>query len=289
MKSNFDIKIKDIDQNNLHELNVFINKFLSHQCCYFGENIDATRKIQHIISCCKIFEMINKNPNLIETNLIKLAVKTHDIGRFEQLRLINSYDDKIISHNELGAAILEGAIKRKEIKDSLESRIIQKIVKFHGQIEYLKKSTLSTIPKKIQNWTKIVSIVDDLDNACITAPMRLEYEILNDAKHLYKNKINQKKITLKNFLTYIFNKKIDRKQCKTYADYILFNISIINKFLRNKFFGKYVRHLLSDANYSKYLKHIDKFITGIEAVIIKKKLKIIFVTQNRNHNKICHH
>jgi hypothetical protein len=274
--------MKKINSQTVDGIDRFIESYLLKRQLYFGDNKDATRKILHTRSCCKIFDMLNCKYDSSTQHLIRVAIKAHDIGRFEQLRMIDSYDDKIIHHAEIGADLIETAIENNMIPDSPEIRSIQLIIKYHGTIEFLKQSDLLALSPRIVEWARLVTIVDDIENVCITGPTRLESEIVKDSKHLLIQGIDQKRVSTGNMITYFKKKKIDRKNCRTYADYILFHLSIIRKFLYEHEYKELTEELLVPDAIHKYLCIIDKFIIPSQGNIIK----LVFQNDMNNINLI---
>lgn len=259
---------RQIDQDSIIIIDDFIEKYLIEQQIFFKGNFDAERKIRHTYSCCKIFDILAPDYAEPERELVRLAVKAHDIGRFKQLEMIGSYDDNIVHHSEIGANIIESAIDDKLLSDSLELRSIQLIIKYHGLIEFLDKKMLRSMPQGIVEWTRLVTVVDDLENVCITAPTRLESEVINDTKHLVRVDIDQTCVSPNNMMTYYQKRKIDRKNCKTYADYVLFHLSVIRRFLFDEKYEQRVIALLSDEAYLRYIEIIRRFISPRQATEI---------------------
>lgn len=76
---------------------------------YNREDDKINLKIVHTYGVVTAAEYIAKNLNLDSENfqLAKLIALLHDIGRFEQLKRYNSFDDRIIDHAILGVEILK--------------------------------------------------------------------------------------------------------------------------------------------------------------------------------------
>lgn len=262
-ENNFDLRA-------VAEVDNFINTYLLEQHNLFQGNNDAERKIRHTESCCKIFDMLYPKCEEAYCKLLRVSVKAHDIGRFKQLAMIGSYDDKIIHHNDLGEDIINTAILEKSIANTPEARLVRTVIKYHGTVEFLDQSTAASLPQEALAWAKIVTIIDDIENACITAPTRLENEIMRDTKHLVKAGLDQTRITGSNLDNYLNKQKIDRKLCATYADYILFNLSIIRKFLYTKEYSTITKSLITNEVCLRYVDIIDRFICVQQASDVKE-------------------
>ena len=95
---------------------------------YDSENPKIALKIAHIFRTAEKARKIAMNLNLSEEdiNLAELIGMLHDIGRFEQLKKYNTYNDReSINHGELGAKIL---FEDKLIKDFIDDRQFDRII-----------------------------------------------------------------------------------------------------------------------------------------------------------------
>ena len=94
-------------------------------------------KIRHTYEVVKKSEYIAKELKLDKENieLAKVIALLHDIGRFEQIRLYNTFNDgKSINHAEMGIKILfeEGHIK-EFIDDRKYDGLIKKAILNHNR------------------------------------------------------------------------------------------------------------------------------------------------------------
>lgn len=91
-------------------------KFLEYVSNYDMEDYHIKYKYNHSIRVEKICEALayTLNFNEEDTYIIKTIGLLHDIGRFEQLKLISSYNDTDFDHAAYGALILfkEGLIEK---------------------------------------------------------------------------------------------------------------------------------------------------------------------------------
>lgn len=96
-------------------------------------------KIKHTFRTVEVAKRIAEDLKLNEeqTLLAQLIALLHDIGRFEQVRIYNTFKDKdSIDHAELGVKILfEDGLIRNFIEDRKYDDIIYKAVKNHNKFK----------------------------------------------------------------------------------------------------------------------------------------------------------
>lgn len=85
-----------------------IEAFNNYVKQYDINNYDIMYKYKHTLRVRKICDILAKSLNLNEedTYIITTIGLLHDIGRFEQIKLTNNYDDKEFDHAVYGAMIL---------------------------------------------------------------------------------------------------------------------------------------------------------------------------------------
>ena len=92
-----------ININNIYE------KFDKYVSNYNSENGRIKLKIEHIKRVAEISRKLAKNLNLTDEqiDLAEAIGIFHDIGRFEQVRIYDTFSDKdTVNHAELGVKIL---------------------------------------------------------------------------------------------------------------------------------------------------------------------------------------
>ena len=92
----------------------------------------------------------------IEKDLAYLIALLHDIGRFEQIKRFNSFDDRNVDHATLGVQVLfdEGMI-RQFIEDDQYDEVIRKAIAYHS---------LYKVPKGLDSFLlKQVLLIRDSD------------------------------------------------------------------------------------------------------------------------------
>lgn len=163
----------------------------------------------------KIAEELQLTEEQIE--LAELIGLLHDIGRFEQVRIYDTFNDgKSIDHAELGIQILkENNLLNKFCEDEKYHDIIIKAIHNHNKFKIDAGTEGETLLQ-----SKIIRDADKIDI----------FKILTTEKFdtLYrKDEITDEAITPKVFESFLENKQIDRSQLETSMDSWVNNISYI--------------------------------------------------------------
>lgn len=232
-------------------------------------------KVLHIENTLKIAKILDSNDDLLY-----LCMLFHDIGRIKQFEKIKSFDDKIISHQELGAIYFDELKNLINLSDE-EKDIIRNVILYHGLMEKIETFSNDDLSRK---YLEIATVIDRIENGCVGAPNYISYEIDNDLKHFKeKNFFLDMRVVSEDVLeNFINNKPINKyTQCKTYADYIVFALYLA-KFSINSDYKEiatlclltdissdYPFRNLENSSYNKYLSIIDKYITKEQAKIVK--------------------
>lgn len=162
---------------------------------YFSEYVkkyDITNgkielKIKHTFRTVEIAKQIAKDLNLNEEQILlaQLISLLHDIGRFEQVRIYNTFRDvDSIDHAELGVKILfeDGEI-RNFIEDTKYDNIIYKAVQNHNKFK---------IEEGLDEETLLhCKIVRDADKTDIFARFALDIELCKNVLYDYKEMAKQ--------------------------------------------------------------------------------------------------
>lgn len=145
-------------------------------------------KIKHTFRTVEVAKKIAKDLNLNEEQILlaQLISLLHDIGRFEQIRIYNTFTDKdSIDHADLGVKILfKDGLIRKFIKETKYDDIIYKAVKNHNKFkieEGLSKEELLQ-----------AKIVRDADKTDIFAVFVDDIEKNRDVLYNYKEMAKQR-------------------------------------------------------------------------------------------------
>lgn len=139
-----------------------LGQFESYILAYDKNDPKINLKITHTYRVMEICGILSEGMGLPEEkrNLAELIGLLHDIGRFEQLRLTNSFDDSVIPHAKCSLMVL---FDQGHLRDFIETEeydtIIYESIKNHGVFlvdENLKGEELL--------FTKLIRDADKLDN-----------------------------------------------------------------------------------------------------------------------------
>ena len=133
---------------NINKAKLAFKEYVSH---YNENDAKIQLKIRHTYKVVDVSEYIGKALGLNdeEVELAKLIALLHDIGRFEQIKVTDSFIDfKGFDHADYGVKVLfeDGAI-RKFIEEETYDSIIYTAIKNHRKIreKAIKKSKLDAI------------------------------------------------------------------------------------------------------------------------------------------------
>lgn len=177
------------------EFKTYTNNYLD-----YGEMI--TLKIDHTLRVVDLCEKIAKSLNMNEEEIYiaKIIGLLHDIGRFEQWKNYNTFNDiKSIDHADLGVEILKkNDYLRKYIKDNSYDNIILQGVKYHNKYEISKDLT-----EKEELFAKIIRDADKIDILYIRTSKELKVDVGENAFNdsIYETLINKKSINKKDLKT----------------------------------------------------------------------------------------
>lgn len=125
-------------------------------------------KYSHTYRVCKESLNIAKSINLDleNTYLAVLIAMLHDIGRFEQARIYQSFNDsKTVDHADLGVKILfEDGLIREFISDNRYDEIIKKAIEYHNKYEIGKCNELELLHSKIIRDADKLDIINNVVN-----------------------------------------------------------------------------------------------------------------------------
>lgn len=189
---------------------------------YDLENGSIKLKVKHTYETVKKSEYIATKLELDKENieLAKIIALLHDIGRFEQIKRLNDFDENKIDHAEFGVKVLfEKELIKKFIEDRKYDRIISKAIYNHNKfaIEY----NLNDI-ELLQ--CKIIRDADKIDNFRVKQEDKFE----NIFPKMYNKKtINYETISEKVYEDFIQQKCIKLEDRKTIIDYWICVIAFI--------------------------------------------------------------
>lgn len=220
-----------INVENLNAIQNFNQEIIdSYKLKYNNTIPELNDKIEHIF---RVKEIATKHWN--NDPLIVTSAFTHDIGRFLQYDLLGKFDDITLSHHYIGTHILSRAIAQGKLKMSKELDVINTVVTYHGRSQYIPFN--KKLPRYAKKVLDIISRIDAIENGCLGAISYIVRECETDAKNYKKNNPElDMKMLSPNVCNFICEgKSFDKiKYCNTYADYVVFAVSLAIKSLRGK-------------------------------------------------------
>lgn len=148
-----------------------------------------------------------------EIELAKIIGLLHDIGRFKQYSLYNSFNDNNIDHAVIGVDYL---FKEGHIKDFIKTRkydkIIELAIKYHNKYK---------VPKSIKGKSLLfVNMIRDMDKVDIYKQSAVHFDNIFDANEITKKVLNDFKK----------EKQILKDDRKTKTDSLILELSFIYDF-----------------------------------------------------------
>ena len=175
------------------------------------------RKVTHTFRVEKICEeiAISLGLNEEEINLAKLIGILHDIARFEQYTIYNTFvDHKSIDHGNLGVEILE---KDEHIRKYLETNEYDEIIK-KAIYNHNKYSIETNLNEKEELFSKIIRDADKLD---------IMYQGTCEFWKDNIEDIKKQTISPKVFEQFISEQIIDKRYVQNDLDKVLVNIAFV--------------------------------------------------------------
>lgn len=204
-------------------------------------------KIGHIERVAIIAKQIAQNKKLTEeeVNLAELIGLLHDIGRFEQVRTYNTFNDKSsINHGELGVEILfqQGKI-RDFIKDEQYDEIIKKSILNHNR----NKGDIEVENERELLHTRIIRDADKVDIIYM-----LSFE--NKETAWGSSCIEKEKMTEEIYQEFIENRDINYEKIKTSVDVLVSHFAYVFDFNNS-----YALQIIKEKEYFKKIYQRLKF------------------------------
>lgn len=256
-------------------MNIEIAKkeFLNYTSRYDLTNFQIKRKVDHSLRVMELCKTIAKNLNLDseEISLAELIGLLHDIGRFEQMKVYNTFNDSIsIDHGNLGVKILkDNNYIRKYINEDKYDKIIFSAI--HNHNKYKIEEGLS---EKEQLFSKIIRDADKIDilfqATCIT----------------WKNSIEQVengKLKKEDIRPFIERRMIDRLKDLKNIEYPMNHILTIYGFVFDINFGISYK-ILKQKNYINLISNRFSF-KDTETKELIEEIRSIVNTYIENNQK----
>ncbi len=190
---------------------------------YDINNSKIALKIAHIERTSQIARNLTENLNLEKEDieLAELIGLLHDIGRFEQVRIYNTFSDKdSVNHGELGAKILfeDGEIRRF-IEEDRYDNIIKTAIVNHNR----NRETMQWSNEKEELHSKIIRDADKID---------ILYILTFEEKEVAWGKadLSNEKITDEIYREFMNKESIDYRKRETIADKLVSHFAFIYDF-----------------------------------------------------------
>ena len=166
----------------------------------YGEMIEL--KINHTIRVVNLCERIAKSLNLNdeEIYIAKIIGLLHDIGRFEQWKNYNTFNDlNSIDHADYGVEILKkDNYIRKYIKDDSYDEIILKSIEYHNKYEIA-----NDLNEKTTIFAKLIRDADKIDilYLYVKGELKRDLEDIEFNEKIYKSLLDKRSINRKDLKT----------------------------------------------------------------------------------------
>lgn len=213
---------------------IAFNKYLKNFDSQYGK---ITLKIRHTYGVVEASEYISRKLNLSDEDieLAKLIALLHDIGRFEQIRISDSFiDNKDMDHAVLGNDILfKNNFIREFIEDDKYDGIISKAILNHNKLHIE-----DGLNEKELLHAKIIRDADKIDNFRVKANDDFENIIDNSSREILENDVISDNI----YNDLLNNKVIVREDRVTYMDFWVSYIAFIYDF-NYKFGLEYIKEM----------------------------------------------
>lgn len=185
------------------------NKYVDN---YDKTNSIINRKYKHSLSVMDLMGELAFRLNLDKEKIeiARVIGLLHDIGRFEQVKLYNSVDDKNIDHAVIAVDYLfkDGNI-RKYVESDKYDMVIEKAIRYHNVYEIP-----DNLDKDIELFCKMLRDADKID---IYKQEAVDFEMAFNASEITKEVLED----FKNGLL------VNKKKVKTDSDSTILSLSMI--------------------------------------------------------------
>lgn len=213
---------------------------------YNPEDSKIALKIRHIYRVAEVSKSIAIKNGFDEENqrLAELIGLLHDIGRFEQIRIYDTFlDYKSVNHAEMGIKVLfEDGLIRDFVSDDYYDEIIKVAILNHN-----KPKIDSDISGKTLDFCKVIRDADKVDIFCVL--------ITDDLADTHgKADLSNDLISDEILREFKYDKIIDYKKMESAADKMVAHIAYVYDFNYDYCLKKikdegYIERLVEKANY----------------------------------------
>lgn len=188
--------------------------FVTYAKQYEAIDKRVMQKMRHSFEVASLAEKLASSLYWKEEEIIlaKVIGLLHDIGRFEQLKRIKSFDDTLFDHADYAIDYLFK--KNMHIKDFIGTRVYDDIIRcaiyYHNKLE---------IPKKDPITNKFMRLIRDCDKIGIYYALATNYDLVFDGK-----------LTSGVLELFESGKMIPNELCHTKSDSIIRTLAFLNDF-----------------------------------------------------------
>lgn len=195
------------------------NEFKEYIKNYNPEDAKIKIKIEHIGRVTEIAKKLAESLNLDKEDIeiAELIGLLHDIGRFEQIKLYNTFLDKdSVNHAEYGVKVLfEDGLIRKFIENDKYDKIIKTSILNHNKKEIEKGLT-----ERENLHAKIIRDADKTDIFYVLT--------VADKKEVwYSSDLSDQKISEEVYKDFLENRLVEYNKVKTGVDLLIVNFSYV--------------------------------------------------------------
>ena len=218
---------------------------------------DINYKYYHSYRVMEVMELLATNLNMNEKDLklAKVIGLLHDVGRFEQDKLYNSFKDNNMDHGNYGEQVLKETNMLDQTNiDKTDYEVVYKAIRNHNKFEIEPNLT-----ERELLFSKLVRDADKLD---------ILYVLGNkDIKNILQQDDN--KISKELDESFFKNQKGNIKDCKSLNDDLMImfcyiydiNFKISYEIIyKNKYYDKIYERINKKEYFNKYIEYINKYI-----------------------------
>ena len=215
-------------------------------------------KYYHSYRVMNIMEMLATKLNLSEEDiyLAKVIGLFHDIGRFEQRKIYNSYSDKNMDHGDYGIEVLkEENILDKTNIDKKDYEVVYSAIKNHNK--FMIEEGLNA---RQLFFSKLIRDADKLDILYVLGSR--EFDIFKQGEGELSEKVKR---------DFFNNNPLEYYKVKTSSDEMVarfcfvFDINFKESFeiiYREKYYEKIYDKINNKDVFKDYIEHINEYIKG---------------------------
>lgn len=257
----YNCKALRIMEEKMIDIDKVENKFQEYVSKFNSKQGRIKLKIDHIKRVAEISEMLAKYLKLNEeqTRLAKAIGIFHDIGRFKQVEMYNTFSDKdSINHAELGVKIL---FDENLIEDFGIEEKYKKIIKL-AILNHNKDKIEEGLTEEENLFCKIIRDADKLDIYYVLTIEKLENSY--GCKDMSKDEI-----TDEIYREFMEDHMINYKNLKTNADMLVAHIAYI--------FDFYYNYSLKIVKQKGYIEQIEQKVNleNKQAIKLLEKINVI--------------